>query len=213
MAKITAKQQAFIREYLLSNNATEAARKAGYKGNDLTLAVIGSENLMKPYIKEMVEKEQAKTEVKLEEQFQVTQEMILTELASIAFANSGDVFHLDDPTNIRMKTDKEMGKRGLTYIDSIKIEREQILEPKKKKRKGDPDPEALVIPAQPKFAITDLKITTLGKEKVKALELLGKQIGMFDGRTGNDKDSRKATLARLQTFFQKNRKSGSGGGS
>ncbi len=32
-------------------NATEAARRAGYKGNDHTLQVVGYENLMKPVIK------------------------------------------------------------------------------------------------------------------------------------------------------------------
>lgn len=46
--KLTPKQEAFVRCY--TGNATEAARMAGYKGNDKTLAVVGSENLRKPYV-------------------------------------------------------------------------------------------------------------------------------------------------------------------
>lgn len=50
-SKLTDKQKAFINYYLQSFNATDAARKAEYKGNDNTLRSIGSENLTKPNIK------------------------------------------------------------------------------------------------------------------------------------------------------------------
>lgn len=49
-AKLTDKQRIFIEAYLTCWNATEAARQAGYAGNDATLAVVGSENLRKPQI-------------------------------------------------------------------------------------------------------------------------------------------------------------------
>ena len=48
MAGLTVKQQRFVDSY--NGNATEAARLAGYKGNDSTLCVVGGENLRKPYI-------------------------------------------------------------------------------------------------------------------------------------------------------------------
>ena len=61
--KLTPKQLAFIDEYNKSGNATDAARKAGYKGNDVTLRQVGSENLSKPHILARVrEKQQAKSE-------------------------------------------------------------------------------------------------------------------------------------------------------
>jgi phage terminase small subunit len=44
------KQKAFIEHYLRTWNATEAARLAGYKGNAVTLATVGSENIRKPAI-------------------------------------------------------------------------------------------------------------------------------------------------------------------
>lgn len=50
--KLTPKQQAFIDVYLgeAKGNATESARLAGYKGNDVTLGQVGAENLKKPQI-------------------------------------------------------------------------------------------------------------------------------------------------------------------
>lgn len=59
--KLTLKQQAFVAEYLKSGNATEAARRAGYKGSDKTLKSIGTENLSKPVIKGAIKA--AKTKV------------------------------------------------------------------------------------------------------------------------------------------------------
>ena len=43
--KLTPKQRAFVEHYLESWNATKAARRAGYRGNSNTLAVVGWENL------------------------------------------------------------------------------------------------------------------------------------------------------------------------
>lgn len=55
---VTPKQQLFINYYLTGKNrlnATEAARQAGYKGNDVTLGAVGYENLKKPHIREQLE--------------------------------------------------------------------------------------------------------------------------------------------------------------
>jgi phage terminase small subunit len=46
--KLTTKQHAFVLEYLVDFNATEAALRAGYKGGRATLANIGTTNLAKP---------------------------------------------------------------------------------------------------------------------------------------------------------------------
>ena len=53
-AELTLKQQRFVTEYLATGNATEAARRAGYKGNNRTLQVVGSENLSKPIIRKVI---------------------------------------------------------------------------------------------------------------------------------------------------------------
>ena len=52
-ARFTEKQQRFILAY--DGNATEAARKAGYDGNDVTLGAVGYENLKNPQIKAAID--------------------------------------------------------------------------------------------------------------------------------------------------------------
>lgn len=49
---LTSKQKRFIQEYLVDENATQAAIRAGYSRK--TAAQIGYENLRKPYIKEEI---------------------------------------------------------------------------------------------------------------------------------------------------------------
>ena len=55
MNGLTTKQKLFVEAYLAEPNATKAARKAGYKGDDNQLASVGSENLRKPKIAELLE--------------------------------------------------------------------------------------------------------------------------------------------------------------
>jgi phage terminase small subunit len=53
MAKLTAKQEMFCKEYLIDLNATQAAIRAGY--SEKTAAVTGCENLIKPNIAEHIQ--------------------------------------------------------------------------------------------------------------------------------------------------------------
>lgn len=60
-AKLTLKQDAFVKQYLLNGgNATQAAIDAGY--SEKTAKVIGSENLTKPDIQALIQKHQSKAE-------------------------------------------------------------------------------------------------------------------------------------------------------
>lgn len=61
---LTVKQRLFVEAYTgpARGNATEAARIAGYKGNDVTLAVVGSENLRKPQVCDAIQKAAPKVE-------------------------------------------------------------------------------------------------------------------------------------------------------
>lgn len=61
MAKLTPKQDAFVKAYLLNGgNATQAAISAGY--SEKTAYSIGEENLRKPDIKKAIEEHQKKTQ-------------------------------------------------------------------------------------------------------------------------------------------------------
>jgi len=61
MSKLTLKQEKFVEAYMgkAAGNATEAARLAGYKGNEATLAVTGFENLRKPNVKAAIDERSA----------------------------------------------------------------------------------------------------------------------------------------------------------
>ena len=77
--RLSDKQASFIRWYcsaLVNMNGTEAARRAGYKGNDQTLAAIAAENLRKPKIREEIDRRIAKATAAAN----VTIEKILWEL-------------------------------------------------------------------------------------------------------------------------------------
>ena len=75
--KLTAKQAKFVEHYLANgNNATQACRDAGYKGNTKTLTVVGTENLAKPSIRAVIEAEKAKDSKKLN----ITRESLLADI-------------------------------------------------------------------------------------------------------------------------------------
>jgi len=54
--RLTDKQKAFVENYLETLNATEAARRAKYKGSYDTLRAIASQNLTKPAIREVIDR-------------------------------------------------------------------------------------------------------------------------------------------------------------
>ena len=72
--KLTIKQKRFADEYIISGNATEAAKKAGYSKK--TASVIGAENLIKPniskYIKERLDELKKARTMSLEEAIERT---------------------------------------------------------------------------------------------------------------------------------------------
>lgn len=79
--ELTPKQRAFVREYLLDLNATQAAIRAGYSEN--TAAAIGAENLTKPNIASAIE---AAMNLRAK-RTDITADRVLRELAKIGFSD------------------------------------------------------------------------------------------------------------------------------
>jgi phage terminase small subunit len=75
------KQEAFIREYLIDFNATQAAIRAGYSKR--TAGVIGCENLTKPNISEAIKKHISEKTM--------TSDEVLTRLADMGRGNLADL--------------------------------------------------------------------------------------------------------------------------
>lgn len=80
MSKITARQEAFVREYLVDLNATQAAKRAKYRGNDNTLGVTANNLLRNPKIACVIQEEMDKRSKRTE----ITADDVLRELLLIA---------------------------------------------------------------------------------------------------------------------------------
>lgn len=78
---LTPKQERFVQEYLVDLNATAAASRAGYK--EKTAGQTGHKLLQKPAIAAAIKEARAG----LSERTEITQEMVVQELARVAFSN------------------------------------------------------------------------------------------------------------------------------
>lgn len=153
MAKLTDKQQRFVDEYLIDLNATQAAIRAGY--NKKTARQIAAQNLSKLNIQEEIEKQQ-----KLQQRrTRITQDMVLRELAAIAFAKSSDYAQI-----VEKELPTENGGSVMGTVVQF-TPTEELTEEQKKALQGI---------KEGKYGIEVAQC-----DKVKALELLGRHLGMF----------------------------------
>ena len=104
---LTPKQKAFADYYVELGNATEAARRAGYKGNAKTLTVVASENLAKPCISQYIAEL-----VKPKENGRIADAREVLEFFSdVMRGNVKDQFGLDSSLSDRINAGKELMKR------------------------------------------------------------------------------------------------------
>lgn len=141
MAKLTPKQKRFVDEYLVDLNATAAARRAGY--SDKTACEQGSRLLANVKVQAAIQERQKTLQGKLA----ITQERVLEELASIAFANGTDFVTITHAGLLNVKATSDVPKDKLPAIAGIKYNQQGI----------------------------EIKL----HDKVRALELLGKHLGVF----------------------------------
>lgn len=165
MAKLTAKQKVFVEEYLIDLNATQAAIRAGYSLK--TANRIATENLSKPVIQAEIQKRMKDRE----ERTEITQDFVLRELYAIASAKGSDFAKVVKKTVLQPVFDDEgsvIDHKEVTY-EVVEIE---------------PTDE---IPDDKKKAIAGIKQGKHGIEvntcdKVRALELLGRHLGLFNDK-------------------------------
>ena len=142
--KLTAKQKAFVQEYLVDLNATQAATRAGYSAKNASR--IGHEllnkNQVKAAIKKVLEDRQKRTEI--------TQDKVVLELARIAFGSARDVMAWG-PGGVQLRPSSELM----------------------------PDQAAMVAEVSETTGQNGGSMRLKTHDKVKALELLGKHLGMF----------------------------------
>lgn len=102
MGKLTAKRQNFVREYRISLNATQAYKKA-YGVSENVARRAGSRLLTMVDIRAELQK----TQVKLAKKFDVTEESIMSELASIGYSNMRDYVDFG-PVGVTLKEMSEL---------------------------------------------------------------------------------------------------------
>ncbi len=109
---LTIKQQLFIDKHLQCFNATEAAQLAGYKGNGVTLATVGYQNIRKYQIAEAIK-------IRLAESAMATDE-VLKRLADFARGENVEVKPADSIKALQL-----IGKNEGLFGDSLTIKVEQ----------------------------------------------------------------------------------------
>lgn len=150
--RLTAKQKRFIEEYLIDLNATQAAIRAGYSKK--TAAAIGAENLEKPHIAAEIQRCMTERQKRTE----VTQDRVVKELARLAFANAADF--------VTVRERKIETADGSVVVDSAVVKYTSEL---------TADQQAAIAGIKQGANGVELKLC----DKLKALELLGRHMGMF----------------------------------
>ena len=168
---LTEKQKRFVAEYLVDLNATQAAIRADY--SEKTARSIGQRLLTNVDIQAAIQEAIAKRS----ERTEITQDRVLQELARVAFANGTDfarVVVCEEPVDV-VDEDGELKqvvrrRQMVEILDTEKVDQEK------------------------RAAISSIKEGKYGIEvssydKVRALELLGKHLGMFDQKMNNAPDT------------------------
>lgn len=150
--KLTKKQEQFCREYLIDMNATQSYKRAGYSAkSDKVAGVEGHKLLKNPKIKRRIDQLIKEREKKTG----VTAEMVIDELAKIAFADIGQIY----TESGQLKEIVDIDDRTRAAIASVTSKLEASGSGKTKKV----------------FEVRTVKMS----DKKHALEMLGKHLGIF----------------------------------
>lgn len=127
--KLTPKQKAFAEYYIETGNATEAARKAGYKGKNLNR--IASENLSKLDIKNYIDEKMKELEdtriAKADEVLKYltrvirgeeTEQVVVTENIG-DFMSEARVVDKEISAKDKIKAAELLGKRYRLFVDKV----------------------------------------------------------------------------------------------
>lgn len=176
------RQIRFIEEYLVDLNATQAAVRAGY--NLKSAGKSASENLKKPAVRARIDKAMAD----LSRRTGVSQERVIAELSRVAFAEFDQAEGGTGLNNIPNGGEKEpnrSGKAGDPAVLKNEGETADCQQSGKSNSRQDSAPKTScrnrAAPAGGKSGKCAPREVRLG-DKLKALELLGKHLGMFGDR-------------------------------
>lgn len=159
---LSAKQKAFINEYLIDGNATRAAERAGYKGDDNVLAVTGHDLLRNPKIADIISKRTAASAMPAEE--------VLNRLGQQARGDMSDFIKFDENGNPHFDLQAAALLGKLQLAKKLKIKTRSWLEPV---IGGEDDEKTTVTETTTEFELYDAQA---------ALVHIGKHHKLFDDR-------------------------------
>jgi len=153
--KLTDKQAKFCQEYLIDLNAT-AAYKRSYPGckTDGTARTESTKLLANPNIRAQIDKARGA----VEKRTNVTQDRVIKEIATVAFSNIGLMCDWGDDNELTLKAKKDLTPDQMAALQSIQSNDQYYLGEK-----------------------IGTRISYKNYDKMKALELLCKYLGILDG--------------------------------
>ena len=135
--KLTIKQKRFADEYIITGNATEAARRAGYSIK--TCSVMGDENLRKPNIRNYIDERMAQLEdATIAKETEVLQyltsvlrgksssEIVVVEGIGDGASEARRLEKAPDEKE-RLKAAELLGKRYRLFIDKQEVQQEILV--------------------------------------------------------------------------------------
>ncbi|MBS7531838.1 terminase small subunit [Hazenella sp. IB182353] len=169
MAKLTPKQQAFVKEYLIDLNATQAAIRAGYSKK--TAEATGSRLLRNVKVQTAIQKALGEREARTE----VTADMVLKQWAKIAFADIKDVVTWEHE-DVMIKRDKKTGEPVMENLLTIDL-------------KPSDEVDGTILSEVSETIMKDgRKVTVKMNDRMRALEMLGRHLGMFNDKMNLEAD-------------------------
>lgn len=180
---LTPKQKRFCEEYLIDLNATQAAIRAGYSLK--TAEQTASRLLRNVKVQEYI----AKRQKELSRSTEITQERVIKELALIAFSNNADYAHVVEK---KMQVEADGALVDVLDKDGNPV-MYRTVEPVLTEELTEEQKRALAVI---KKGRDGLEVKSC--DKVKALELLGKHLGIFtDKIEANVNDTTRSELQEL----------------
>ena len=176
MAKLNEKQKLFAMEYLKSQNATKAYLAVYSTKNEDTARKNGSKLLTNTDIQAMIEKHGKLRQNRTE----ITADRIVMEIAKVAFADIGLVCDWNEEGKLTLKSKENMGPEGLASLNMIQSV-------------DSFDKDGNIQSTKNSFKMND---------KLKALELLSKHLGLLDG-IGAKKPDQSGNKGRLQGIVER----------
>ena len=183
MAKMTAKQKRFCDEYLIDLNATQAAIRAGYA--EKRASEQAYQLLQKTTVQEYIQKRKTDRI----ERTEITQDMVLRELALIAFSNAADyasIVEKQATAEVEGTVIPLLDENGepLMYRTVEPVLTADLTEDQKKAL-------AVIKKGRDGFEIKPY-------DKLRALELIGRHLGMWDKKTDMDNEDQRARIEKTK---------------